>query len=111
MIQQHGVHDDYLGEIIDEDEGSTGEIEATEISVVEGDERNERTNIPNLAGPWHKMPLMGQPAEEGSISERIFMKLYGNIPMKERFRVLWLAVSVFLPFLYASPPRLPCSQC
>ncbi len=70
----------------------------SEFSVVEeevyyGDDESNGS-LPNLAGPWHKMPLMGQMDEPDPITEQIFKKLYGDIPRKERFCVIWLAVSL-----------------
>eukprot|EP01084_Bolivina_argentea_P110451 197218_1 len=87
------ITNQYLGE--DKDD-STSKHQAAEFSAVEDDDDNNNSaSLPNLAGPWHKMPMMGQPAEAGSIGEEIFKKLYGDIPRTERFRVLWLAGILF----------------
>ncbi len=95
------ITNQYLGE--DKDD-STSKHQAAEFSAVEDDDDNNNSaSLPNLAGPWHKMPMMGQPAEAGSIGEEIFKKLYGDIPRTERFRVLWLAVrNVPLPSCLSS---------
>mmetsp|Transcript_18422 Transcript_18422/g.25311 ORF Transcript_18422/g.25311 Transcript_18422/m.25311 type:complete len:525 (+) Transcript_18422:66-1640(+) len=47
---------------------------------------------------WKKMDINGVEAsspESNSMFERLFVKLYGNIPMKERYRVGWLAATLF----------------
>ncbi len=94
---------------LEEDDDSTSKHQAAEFSAVEDDdENNNSTSLPNLAGPWHKMPMMGQPAEAGSIGEVIFKKLYGDVPRTERFRVLWLAVRDFsLPSCLSSFALFP----
>ncbi len=95
----------YLGQ----DSSSTRQAE---LSVEEKEDENSSSRMPNLAGPWQKMPLMGQSAEsEASFAERVFKRLCGDIPRTERFRVLWLSVRCCPPFHIASPPHLPCSLC